>query len=210
MRIGLSCSAALAITAGMMSSTGPLAVAQAAAAQVAPAGAARMLYIDVLEGEGELNDIRARTAREPVVQVKDENHKPVAGALVLFAIQSGGGAQPVAAFSGLSTLTVRTGADGVARAQNYKTGRPGNVQILVTATVGAITATALIHQTNYGPSGHFEQTMATHKAALGVGAAVLASLTFCVVETATPQGGAVISLGPGGVQLIRRTPNPKQ
>ena len=36
--------------------------------------------IEVVEGDGAINNIRQRTAREPIVQVEDENHKPVAGA----------------------------------------------------------------------------------------------------------------------------------
>ena len=40
-----------------------------ATAQVAP-----MLNLVVLEGEGATNNIRQRTAREPIVQVQDENH----------------------------------------------------------------------------------------------------------------------------------------
>src|SRR5579863_6856916 len=38
------------------------------------------LLITILDGEGALNDIRKGTAREPIVQVEDENHRPVAGA----------------------------------------------------------------------------------------------------------------------------------
>ena len=128
MRPLLLCSVALAITATIVNATGFGAAANAQATNPAPPGPAKMLYIDVLEGEGELNDIRARTAREPVVQVKDENHKPVAGALVLFSIRSGG-AQPAAAFSGLPTLSVRTGADGIARAQGYSARHAGSVQV---------------------------------------------------------------------------------
>ena len=50
-----------------------------ATAQVAP-----MLNLVVLEGEGATNNIRQRTAREPIVRVEDENHRPVAGAIVVF------------------------------------------------------------------------------------------------------------------------------
>src|SRR4051812_20333682 len=44
-----------------------LAFCIAASAQVAP-----MLNLVVIEGEGAVNNIRQRTAREPVVQVQDE------------------------------------------------------------------------------------------------------------------------------------------
>ena len=37
------------------------------------------LNIVIVDGEGDTNNIRQHTAREPIVQVEDENHKPVAG-----------------------------------------------------------------------------------------------------------------------------------
>ncbi len=49
-----------------------------------------MLNIVIIEGEGAINNIKQRTAREPVVQVEDENHKPVAGAAVIFALSDQG------------------------------------------------------------------------------------------------------------------------
>ena len=59
-------------------------------AEVAADGAPPQdLQIVILDGEGALNNIQARTAREPIVQVQDHNHKPVAGASVLFAIHGG-------------------------------------------------------------------------------------------------------------------------
>src|ERR1700760_600446 len=54
-----------------------------------PEGGPQKLFINILDGEGALNNIRRRDAREPVVQVTDENHKPVSGALVLFLIHNG-------------------------------------------------------------------------------------------------------------------------
>src|SRR5271163_2790014 len=48
------------------------------------------LRIVILEGEDVSNNIKERTAREPIIQVQDENHKPVAGAAVLFSIDSQG------------------------------------------------------------------------------------------------------------------------
>src|SRR5579863_5849082 len=48
------------------------------------------LSIVILEGEGAINNIKQRTAREPIVRVEDENHKPVAGAAVVFTLPSQG------------------------------------------------------------------------------------------------------------------------
>ena len=59
------------------------------AAPVAEAqNVAPMLNIVIVEGDGAINNIRQRTAREPIVQVEDQNHKPVAGAAVVFALVS--------------------------------------------------------------------------------------------------------------------------
>ena len=62
----------------------------ARAAPQAPAPAPAKLNIVIVEGEGAINNIRQRTAREPIVQVEDENHRPVAGAAVLFLLPENG------------------------------------------------------------------------------------------------------------------------
>ena len=107
-----------------------------------------MLHITILDGEDSLNNIRERTAREPVVQVEDENHKPVAGALLIFSIQNGGtGAGGT--FNGLSTLSVTTDSEGKAVAHGLQpNATSGSYTIGVTATFGALVANAVIHQSN--------------------------------------------------------------
>ena len=114
----------------------------------APMPESEGLTIEILDGEGALNNIRQRTAREPIVQVEDKNHKPVAGALILFAIQSGpGGAS--GSVAGATSFSVRTGADGKAQLKGLKPNNlAGEFTIVVTATAGALVATAIIHQRN--------------------------------------------------------------
>ena len=109
-------------------------------------GAPQKLIITILDGEGALNNIRQRDAREPVVQVTDENHKPVAGVALLFLIHDGPkGAS--ASFNGESSFAATTGPDGVAKTTGLQVGRnPGSFTITVTATLGAIVATTVIHQ----------------------------------------------------------------
>src|ERR1700723_1872160 len=63
--------------------------------------AAPKLNLVVVEGDGAINNIRQRTAREPIVQVEDENHKPIAGALVIFSLPQSG---PSGTFAGGSTV----------------------------------------------------------------------------------------------------------
>ena len=136
---------AVALSLALSASCGP---AYAQVAQLATPGAAQMLTIEILDGEGALNNIRQRDAREPIVQVTDENHKPVAGVALLLLIHGSNGA--TASFSGSATLSLTTNAEGIARATGLKLGRkPGNITISVTATVGAVVvASAVIHQTN--------------------------------------------------------------
>jgi hypothetical protein len=128
-----------------------------AAAPVAPPAAALlapqpgMLQINILEGEGALNNIRARTAREPIVEVQDENHKPVAGALIFFSIRSTGAG---GSFNGSATMSLYTDANGQAVAHGFMPNRKtGKYVITVTAVVGALTAIALIHERNVRGAG---------------------------------------------------------
>jgi len=126
---------------------------------VAPASAQpKGLFINIIEGEGALNDIRTRTAREPIVEVDDENHKPVAGALVLFAIDNGGSGSPFATFSGANTISVQTDAAGRAVGRGFQiTQHKGPYKINVRATKGELQADSVILQSNIevllSPSG---------------------------------------------------------
>jgi hypothetical protein len=122
--------------------------ADAQTIQPVATGTAQMLTIEILEGEGALNNIRQRDAREPIVQVTDENHKPVAGLALLFLIHGSDGA--TASFSGSQSLALTTNGEGIARVAGMQLGRkPGNIAISVSATVaGVVVASAVIHQTN--------------------------------------------------------------
>ena len=77
-----------------------------------------MLNLVVLEGEGATNNIRQRTAREPIVQVEDENHKPVAGAIVVFTLPSNGAGGTFA--NGARTLTMVSDSKGQAVARGFR------------------------------------------------------------------------------------------
>ena len=177
----------------------PTAGMYAQSAVNAGAAAPKALFITILEGEGELNDIRARTAREPIVQVEDENHKPVAGALVLFAIPKGGAA--AANFSGLSSLTVRTGADGRAIGRGFHVTRhTGNFEIAVTATVATVEVAAVIHETNFAKGGKLYNYTANHPTLttviVGLGGVAVAGT---VIALETQPGATTITAGTGTV-----------
>jgi hypothetical protein len=158
-----------------------------------------MLQINILEGEGALNNIRARTAREPIVEVQDENHKPVAGALIFFTIRQGGAG---GTFNGSASMSLYTDANGRAVAHgfmpNYKTGK---YVIEVTASVGAVTAFLLIHERNVRgvgdrlPPKHHHAVL---KTTLIVGAAVA---IVVIVLILTRKKATTISVGAAGVGI---------
>src|SRR5690349_4789178 len=106
-----------------------------------------MLNLVVVEGEGQINNIRQRTARGPVVQVGDENHKPVAGAIVAFTTPSRGASGVFA--NGSHTLTVTTDDTGRAVARGLQpNGARGQYQVHVNASYRGQTASTNINMTN--------------------------------------------------------------
>src|SRR6202035_2743945 len=75
------------------------------------------LNLVIVEGEGAINNVKQRTAREPIVQVEDENHKPVAGAAVVFLLPDQGAGGAFA--GGTHMLTVTSDAQGRAIAHGF-------------------------------------------------------------------------------------------
>jgi len=118
-----------------------------AMAQNAPAAAPMMLNIVIVEGDGAINNVRQRVNREQIVQVEDENHKPVAGAAVVFFLpnQGPGGTYP----GGSSSLTTTTDSQGRATSRGIQfNGLAGTMQIRVTASYRGLTTTSVITQSN--------------------------------------------------------------
>src|SRR5215813_4481173 len=107
------------------------------------------LSLVVLAGDGAINNIRQRVAREPIVEVRDENDRPVAGAVVTFTLPSDG---PGATLStGGKFLTSVTDAHGRAVATGLRpNGVNGPFEIRVTASYRGQTAKTVVHQSNAG------------------------------------------------------------
>ena len=76
------------------------------------------LNLVIVEGDGAINNLRQRTVREPIVQVEDENHKPVAGASVVFLLPSRGAGGTFG--NGTHSLTVVTDQQGRAIARGFE------------------------------------------------------------------------------------------
>ena len=196
----------LSAFAALTTSSHSAGAAQASATK-ATAGEPQSLFITILDGEGALNDIRERTAREPIVQINDENHKPVAAALVLFSVDNPASGSPYATFSGVSTLNVQTDEAGRAVAKGFQIGhRRGQFTVHVKASKGQTTAEASFVETNVmslldhrgaEPSAH-ANIFANKKFDWLVGVAAAGGITAGVI-LASGKGPTTISTGTGTV-----------
>ena len=148
------------------------------------------LNLVVLEGDGAINNIRQRTAREPIVQVEDENHRPVAGVAVVFTLPTTGAGGTFA--NGANTLTTLTDSQGRAVARGLKPNNvQGQYQIRVNASKNGQTASTTISQTNALVAG----------AAAGAAAAGISAKLIAVIAVAA---GAAVA---GGVVAATRNGN---
>jgi hypothetical protein len=104
------------------------------------------INIVILEGEGAINVVRQRAAREAMVQVEDQNHKPIAAAAVTFFLPNEGASGVLA--NGSRSMTVLTDADGKAAMQMIRANNVrGTMQIRVEASYRGLTKNAVINQT---------------------------------------------------------------
>ena len=151
------------------------------------------LRIVVVEGEGAVNIIQQKTAVRPLVEVRDRNNVPVAGASVTFTI--GGGGQGAAFAGGAQTLTVTTNAAGQAAASSFSAVSSGAVQIQVQAVYQGQIATAAISQTNFATAAAAAQA----GAGAGAGGGGMSATTIGIIGGAVA-GGAVAATQLGGQQ----------
>jgi len=107
------------------------------------------LQITILDGDQAINNIRQRTAREPIVQVEDENHNRIPGAIVVFTLPGNG---PGGSFAGAgNTLSTISDAEGKAVARGFRPNNlTGKFEIRVSASYQGKTGHAIITQTNVG------------------------------------------------------------
>src|SRR5262245_2257611 len=99
----------------------------------------------VIEGEGVTSGVRQKVSRDPVVRVEDDDHRPVPGVPVVFALPVSGPSGEFA--NGAKNLTVITDNDGKATASGLRTNQvPGKLQIYVTASYHSLRARTLLTQ----------------------------------------------------------------
>jgi hypothetical protein len=154
------------------------------------------LDISILEGEGAINNIHQRVAREAMIQVNDENHKPVAGATVSFFLPEHGAGGLFS--NGTHSLTVMTDNTGRAVAQGILPNKvPGQVQIRVVARLKTLNANIIIHQQNVA-------AIAAGATTAGVVSAKV--LAIILVAAAATAGGVVAATRSGSSPSPTPTP----
>jgi hypothetical protein len=115
---------------------------------LANAQAAPSLKIVVIQGEGARNNIALGATQQLIVQVRDENDKPVAGASVTFYSPERG---PGGSFFGAyNKLTVSTNEQGNAAATSFQPNLlEGPFQIRVIASLDNRMGEGVINQSNF-------------------------------------------------------------
>jgi hypothetical protein len=167
-----------------------LAVPDAILAAPAQDSGVSKLNLIIVEGEGAINNVRQRTAREPIVQVEDQNHKPISGAAVVFTLPQSG---PGGTFAnGAKTLQVTTNDKGQAVAKGLRLNDvSGKFQIQVEASYKGFSATATINQANAVLTAAGASTAGiSSKVAVVLGAAAsAAAVGFIVAKTRGEKAG---------------------
>lgn len=154
--------------------------------------AAGGLQITIIEGDNAIVNVRQRVSREAIIQVEDENRKPVAGALVTLVSPGNG---PSAVFSnGASNITLTTDNLGRVTVRGIRPNSvSGKYSIRITATKGTLRATAQLNMTNMA---------AAAAAAGGISAKVLALI---IAGAAGAAVGGVLATRNGGAPAPQPT-----
>ncbi len=156
-------------------------------------------HLTVVAGEGAKHNIHEKFRIQPVVQVTDENDKPIQGATIVFTLPSKG---PGGTFEhGRHSLTLNTDASGRAGAYGIQLNKKlGPFKLDVTATYQGQTASTSIAQTSIAgskkPGGAFGITTRTW-VLVGLGALLIAGAIVAAHNLRSSPNPNVISAIPG-------------
>jgi hypothetical protein len=174
-----------------------LCAAVASGQPAAPAqSAATGLKILVIDGEDGVNIVKKGTAVAPVVEVRDRNNLPVAGAVVTFVIPGGSKA---ASFAGNARqLAVATDSSGRATASLQAVGK-GAFRVDISASYQGETATTSITQTNFASAAEAAKAGKTAGSQQSSGNASNGSnASNSATQSATTTSGSAGSAGAAG------------
>ncbi len=171
-------------------------IAPPAPAQVLPT----QLNIVIVKGDGAVHDARQHLDTDPAVRVEDENHKPVANAVVAFTLPTEGATGEFANHS--RTITVITDSDGQAVAKGLRTNQvAGKVPIHVNVSYRGLMARANI--TEYNVTGEGAQAGHGHGKVVAIllilGAAAGGGAYFALRNNKSAPSGAAAVATPIGI-----------
>ncbi len=160
-------------------------------AQESPA--APKLNIVLISGDTAINNIKSRTARETIVEVRDENNKPIAGAAVVFLLPDSG--PGLVSSNGSRMISTVTDAKGRAAARGLKpNGQTGQYNIQVRANFQQSFGQIVVSQSNILATGAAISGLTATLIAVGVAAA--AGTAYAVTRDNGP-GRSSVGLNPG-------------
>ena len=167
-----------------------------------PVAAQQDRIILVVEGGNDaINNIKQRTARETIVQVQDENHRPIAGAAVAFLLPDSG---PGGVFpNGAKSASVVTGSDGRAVMPRLTPNNSaGQFQIRVNASYRGQQASTTINQQNVAAAAAAKHGWFSGKV-IAIVAGVAAAGAAAGAVAATRGGGSTPSatISPGTASI---------
>jgi hypothetical protein len=165
-----------------------LGVTLAAVSVDAGATQARGLQIRVLAGDAVVNVIQQKSAVSPVVEVRDRNGLPVAGATVTFTIYGAN----LASFPGdASTFSVVTDAMGQATAAAISPLHSGTFAIRVQAVFQGLSGTVTLAQSNVATTAKAEAASAQATQAMPIGGKGVSARALGIIGAAAVGGGAL-------------------
>jgi hypothetical protein len=162
-----------------------------------------VLTIKILDGDDAILNTRQRLGRESIVEVEDENHRPVGGALLTLTSPNSG---PGAIFQNGSRFeSLFTNDQGQAALRGIRPNQvSGRYSIRITATKEGKSGNAQLHFTNVTPAVAPTAVLSL-KTIVAIGAAAAAGAGFALSRSGggAPQTGllgipsAAIALQPG-------------
>lgn len=155
------------------------------------------LRLLILAGHGAINNTKQRTSRDPVVQVTDENDRPIAGVAITFALPDRGASGVFA--NGARSMTILTDAQGTATATGFAPNAvAGDLPIQVSASYQGQTASAVIAQTNVVAAGG-----GISAATVGIIGAVVAAAAVGAVVALSGGNNTEVNGRPSGTATVR-------
>ncbi len=154
---------------------------------------ASKLNIVVLNGDGAINNIKSRTARETIVEVRDENNKPVAGASVVFLLPDSG--PGVVGPNGSRMITTVTDSNGRAAARGLKpNSQAGKYNLQIRANYQQAFGQIVVAQSNIVAAGAAISGLTL--AILGIAAAAAGGTAYALSRNGDPSRPSV-GVNPG-------------